>query len=76
MVEAYWEIGKRFVKMQDGNKTVEYSKQLIKEFSRKLSTDYGKWFDETNSRKMRQFYLCFKMRGAVRHELTLLFNPL
>lgn len=70
MVEAYWEIGKRIVEMQDGNKTAEYGKQLIKELSRKLTFDYGKGFDETNLRKMRQFYLCFQKRDALRLELS------
>ena len=72
--EAYWEIGKRIVEMQDGNKTAEYGKQLIKELSKKLTIDYGKGFDESNLRRMRQFYLCFKKRGALRHELNLLYN--
>ena len=70
MVEAYWEIGKRIVEMQDGNKTAEYGKQLIKELSRKLTFDYEKGFDETNLRKMRQFYLCFQKRDALRLELS------
>ena len=70
MVEAYWEIGKRIVEMQDGNKTAEYGKQFIKELSRKLIIDYGKGFDETNLRKMRQFYLCFQKRDALRLELS------
>ena len=70
MVEAYWEIGKRIVEMQDGNKTAEYGKQFIKELSRKLTIDYGKGFDETNLRKMRQFYLCFQKRDALRLELS------
>lgn len=70
MVEAYWEIGKRIVEMQGGNDSSDYGKQLIKELSKKLTNDYGKGFDESNLRRMRQFYLCFKNRGAVRHELS------
>ena len=70
MVEAYWEIGKRIVEMQGGNDSSDYGKQLIKELSKKLTIDYGKGFDESNLRRMRQFYLCFKKRGAVRHELS------
>ena len=42
--------------MKNGNKTAEYGKQLIKELSKKLSNEYGKGFDETNLRKIRQFY--------------------
>lgn len=75
MVEAYCEIGKRFVEMQDGNDTSDYGKQLIKELSKKLTIDYGKGFDEFNLRRMIQFYLCYKKRGALRHELTSLYNP-
>ena len=70
MVEAYWEIGKRIVEMQGGNDSSDYGKQLIKELSKKLTIDYGKGFDESNLRRMRQFYLCFKKRGALRHELS------
>lgn len=70
MVEAYWEIGKSIVEMQGGNDTSDYGKQLIKELSKKLTIDYGNGFDESNLRRMRQFYLCFKKRGAVRHELS------
>ena len=70
MVEAYWEIGKRIVEMQGGNDSSDYGKQLVKELSKKLTIDYGKGFDESNLRRMRQFYLCFKKRGAVRHELS------
>lgn len=33
MGDAYWEIGKRIVEMEDGNKTAKYDKQLIKELS-------------------------------------------
>ena len=46
--------------MKNGNKTAEYGKQLIKELSKKLSNEYGKGFNETNLRKVRQFYLCFQ----------------
>ena len=70
MIEAYWEIGKRFVEMQCGTDTSDYGKQLIKELSKKIIIDQGKGFDESNLRKMRQFYLCFQKRDAVRLKLT------
>ena len=41
MIEAYWEIGKRFVEMQGGNDSSDYGKQLIKDLSKKLTIDYG-----------------------------------
>ena len=74
MIEAYWEIGKRIVEMQGRNDTSDYGKQLIKELSKKLTIDNGKEVDESNLRRIRQFYLCFKKSGALRHELTLLNN--
>ena len=70
MVEAYWEIGRSIVEIQGGNNTAKYGKQILKELSMALTKDYGKGYDETNLRKMRQFYLCFQKRDALRHELS------
>lgn len=70
MVEAYWEIGKSIVEIQDGNETAEYGKKVLKDLSIALTKDYGKGFDESNLRRMRQFYLIFKKRDTLRHELS------
>ena len=70
MVEAYWEIGKSIVEKQEGNCKAEYGKQIIKELAKLLTNDYGKGFDESNLRRMRQFYLFFQKRDALRHELS------
>ena len=70
MVEAYWEIGKSIVEMQGGSKTARYGKQIIKELSIVLTKDYGKGYDESNLRRMRQFYLNFKNRDTLCHELS------
>ena len=48
----------------------KYGKQILKELSMALTKDYGKEFDETNLRRMRQFYLCFQKRGTLCHELS------
>ena len=70
MVEAYWEIGKRIVEAQGGNEAAEYGKRILKELSILLSKDYGKGFDESNLRRMRQFYLCFRKCDTLCHELS------
>lgn len=70
MVEAYWEIGKSIVEKQEGNYKAEYGKQIIKELAKLLTYDYGKGFDESNLRRMRQFYLLFQKRDTLRHELS------
>lgn len=40
MVEAYWEIGKSIVEMQNGNETAVYGKKNLKELSIVLTKDY------------------------------------
>ncbi len=48
-----------------------YGKGLLKELAARLTTDFGKGFDESNLRYMRLFYRCFPKRDTLRHELTL-----
>ena len=69
MVEAYWLIGKHIVDAQAGNERAEYGTQLLKYLSEQLTRDFGKGFEERELRKIRQFYLTFPIRDAVRPEL-------
>ncbi|MDR0724662.1 MAG: PDDEXK nuclease domain-containing protein [Prevotellaceae bacterium] len=70
MVEAYWLIGKQIVEAQAGNERAEYGTQLLKFLSVQLTRDFGKGFDESNLRYIRQFYLTFQIRDTLRHELN------
>ena len=70
MVEAYWLIGKQIVEAQEGNERAEYGSSLLKYLSEKLTRDFGKGFTVTNLTYMRQFYLAFPIRHAVRDELS------
>jgi predicted nuclease of restriction endonuclease-like (RecB) superfamily len=70
MVEAYWLIGKQIMEAQSGNERAEYGTQLLKYLSEQLTRDFGKGFDERELRKIRQFYLTFPIRDAVRPELA------
>ena len=70
MVQAYWQIGKMIVEKQGGESRAKYGDGLIKELSIQLSNDFGKGFDESNLRRMRQFYITFKNCGTVYHELS------
>jgi predicted nuclease of restriction endonuclease-like (RecB) superfamily len=70
MVEAYWFIGKRIVEAQAGNERAEYGTQLLKYLSERLTHDFGKGFDESNLRYIRQFYLTFQNCDTLRHELN------
>lgn len=70
MVEAYWEIGKSIVEKQGGNATAEYGAKLIEELSKQMTNDFGKGFTATNLKYMRQFYLAFPNRHALRDQLS------
>jgi len=71
MVQAYWNIGKTIIEEeQNGKERAEYGRYLLKELSKKLSKKYGKGFNVTNLRYMRQFYQIFEKRHALRDELS------
>jgi len=58
MIQAYWRIGYLIVEHeQEGKERAEYGKALLEEVSKRLTGEFGKGFDVTNLRKMRQFYL-------------------
>ncbi|MCP4156362.1 MAG: DUF1016 domain-containing protein [bacterium] len=80
MVEAYWNIGILIVENeQKGKKRAEYGTALIKKLSGKLSSEFGKGYDATYIKRMRQFYLIFPpiknsspnkaKSAALRHQL-------
>jgi len=70
MVEAYWLIGKQIVEAQGNKGRAEYGSSLLRYLSERLSQDFGKGFEERELRKIRQFYLAFPIRDAVRPELS------
>lgn len=71
MVFAYWEIGKKIVEEeQEGKERADYGSYLLKKLAKNLSLDFGKSFDARELRRIRQFYLTFQNRDAVRPELS------
>lgn len=70
MIQAYHEIGRSIVEKQGGDERSEYGKGLLKELSQQMTKDFGKGYDISNLRKMRQFYLTYPNRDALRPELT------
>lgn len=60
MVQTYWQIGKRIVEEeQHGEARAEYGKQLLKQLSVALTTEFGKGFSVQNLYGFRQFYMTF-----------------
>ncbi|WP_440615497.1 PDDEXK nuclease domain-containing protein [Cysteiniphilum sp. 6C5] len=71
MVQSYWEIGRLIVEHeQNGESRAAYGKQQLQLLSKELTKRLGKGFDAGNLRNMRQFYITFPIRYAVRSELS------
>jgi predicted nuclease of restriction endonuclease-like (RecB) superfamily len=70
MVIAYWEIGEQIHKACGENDRAGYGKNLLSYLSVRLTTEFGKGFDESNLRRMRQFYLTYPIRDTLCHELS------
>ncbi len=58
MVFAYWDIGRQVVE------------GLLKYLAKRLTAEFGKGFDVSNLRHMRQFYVMFPKQDALRLELS------
>lgn len=66
MVRAYWNVGRLIVEHEQGGaKRAAYGEAVLEDLSRRLTADFGRGFDVTNLRKMRQFYRMFAIRDAV-----------
>lgn len=71
MVEAYWNIGKKIVEVeQNGETKAKYGSNLISELSKQLTVDFGSGFTPQNLRNMRQFYLVFSNCHTLCSELS------
>ena len=69
-LNTYFEIGKLIVQAQGGETRAKYGNGLIKNWSKKLTELYGKGYDISNLKRMRQLYLTFKKSGTVSHQLS------
>ena len=71
MVQTYWNIGRLIVEDElGGRERAEYGKKQLEQIAETLTQEFGKGFDITNLRKMRQFYQTFPMQDSVRLELS------
>src|SRR5205823_14022344 len=71
MVLAYWEIGRAIVEEeQQGRERAEYGQRLLRELSRRLTSEFGRGFDRSNLFHMRGFYLAYPKVDALRRQLS------
>ncbi|MDR3051594.1 MAG: DUF1016 N-terminal domain-containing protein, partial [Oscillospiraceae bacterium] len=68
MVEAYWDIGRQ-IEDAVGDRA-EYGKGLLRYLAEQLTAEFGKGFDVSNLRNMRQFYLRFPIHDTLCRELS------
>ncbi len=70
MVATHWQIGERIVREEQGGAVrAAYGEQLLSRLGRVLSQEFGRAFTERNLRYMRQFFLTYPNRNAVRSDL-------
>jgi len=66
-LNTYFEIGKLIIEAQGGKDKAKYGDGLIKEWSKELTNLYGKGYDISNLKRMRQLFLTFQKGAPVEH---------
>jgi hypothetical protein len=70
MVHAYWLVGREIVEVeQQGAERAGYGDELLKKLAAKLTRRFGKGFNLTGLKRMRQFYRAFPEGSALPMEL-------
>lgn len=70
MVHAYWLIGREVFEVeQQGKERAGYGEGLVKRLAARLTKQFGRGFNETSIKRMRQFYLAFPQGSALPPEL-------
>ena len=59
-LENYYNVGKLLVEAQGGEERAKYGDGLIKEYSKRLTSELGKGYSTRNLKYMRNFYLLSK----------------
>ncbi len=71
MVLTYWQVGRLIVEYeQHGQVRAGYGKKLLEQLSQVLQAEFGKGFDVSNLRNMRQFYLTFPICETLSPKLS------
>ena len=73
-IKTYYEIGRLLIEAQDGEEKAKYGDGLIKKWSSELSREYGKGYNLTNLKNMRQLYLIIKKSRTPCDQLNLTWS--
>jgi len=75
MVKTYFEIGRIIVEDEQNGKTrAEYGKEVLKNLSDRLTSQYGKGFSVTNLKQMRDFFLVYSKQLPISQTVSDQFN--
>ncbi len=70
LVATYWAVGARILREEQGGADrAAYGERALAHLGRALSQEFGRGFGERSLRYMRQFYLAYPNRNALRSEL-------
>ena len=67
---TYYNVGKELIEAQVGKERAKYGNQLIKEYSIKLTNEFGKGYDVSNLKRMRMLYLNFPKVATLSRQLS------
>src|SRR5919199_2928402 len=70
LVATYWAVGERIIREEQGGADrAAYGAQVLARLGQALQHEFGRGFGERALRHMRQFYLAYPIRNALRSEL-------
>ena len=69
-LEGYYKIGELLIEAQGGEERAKYGNGLIKEYSIKLTKEFGKGYSAMNLKDMRRFYLFIKKGHSMNVQLS------
>ena len=64
-LESYYNVGKLLVEAQGGEERAKYGNGLIKEYSKRLTSELGNGYSIQNLKNMRRFYLVVEKRQSL-----------
>ena len=67
---TYYNVGKLLIEAQGGESRAKYGDGLIKEYSKRLTTELGKKFTPTLLRNIRQYFIVFKKYPTLSDKLS------
>ena len=69
-LDSYYQVGKLIVEAQGGETRAKYGNNLIKEYSKKLTLELGKRYNNTLLKNTRKFYQIFQKSPTLSDKLT------